>query len=602
MKLSMTNVLDLSTQELYEGSSVATSSPAPWKNPNAQKIAVVGGAGFVGLTKAVVDSMDFGHDVTAIDINKNAVQRLSGGQLINYIPGLQPLLEESLAAGQLRFTDNLAEGIKDREIIFVALPTPQSETGEADVSYLEKAVGDIAGLLKAGESKIIVGKSTAPPETINSLRKITDKKLKNGAAIRFAWEPEFLREGKELPDARGEAGRIVIGAEDPAVSKRIADLYNDWDPDCSRKKVPVVIMDIRSAMLVKYAANGFRALKISFANFVAGVAEELGFYVGDLLKKIEHDDHGRNFGKGFLNAGLGFGGSCFPKDLAAFICMAKEAAGLLKNVQEINEFQWQRFVEQIKKEVGPFHVKKTIAILGASFKPDTSDVRKACSIKIIEALSKSGCNIRVFDPVAIPFLKKELPNDTNVEYFQIFKEKDSLLVKQFTGDNREGRWEEKKSFYETMADIDGMALVTEWDIFKDINFERISQQEKRSNGYILSVFDGRNHFKGEKEEEIQKVQFKYFGIGRGDLLRESAVGMNGGPTQKELSKEFLQEWVKSSYLALRIAFANMIAEISDHAGANVYRVLEGLRYDPVVGSDYLSPSYQRERVSCSPKC
>jgi UDPglucose 6-dehydrogenase len=545
--------------------------PAPdsdqsiWVNPDSKRIAVIGGAGYVGATKAITSVTDFGHDVTAVDIDSAKVELLKDGKLPHYAPGMDELLVEAQNTKRLRFVhqpiedlarSQLAAAIYGRRYIYLAVPTPSGEDGEANTQYLEQAVRDIAKIVKqSGEPKILIGKSTAPPKTIDTLKQIVQEELGNQKKdkISFAWEPEFLREGKELEDERGGAGRVVIGAEDPAVAEEIKSLYQSVNPIHPRTQMPFVLTDIKSAMLIKYAANGFRGMKISFINFIGWLAEQMGFDIVKIADLIGADPR---INRGFLNAGLGFGGSCFPKDFLAFLQMAKRAgveAGILLDSLVINDLQWRRFVKNIVDKLGPNADGKTVAILGAAFKPGTSDVREARSIKIIQELLKEGIKVRVFDPEAIEELKKQFPKDKNIDYFS----NPSDMTKMLEG-------------------VSGIALVTEWEDFRGLDFGKI---RGLFSGSLPFVFDGRNFLPKDK---LKSLGFDYSGIGLGNPNEELTNGR-----LKEFN-EFV-ETVKVFFLALRISFVNLTAQVADKEGANIRDVLWGLGLDPVVGKDYLVP-------------
>ncbi|OGX11545.1 MAG: hypothetical protein A2351_05480 [Omnitrophica bacterium RIFOXYB12_FULL_50_7] len=544
----------------------ADKSPT-WPAHDPVKIAVIG-TGFVGATKSILLVTDWGHDVIGVDVKPEIVEKLSQGKLTFHTESLQELLGEGLASGRLSFTTDYVKALEGREIIFLAVPTPQDETGHANISALENSVRRIAQLVKPGEPKIIVGKSTAPPrDTVVALKQVVQEEFQKrqsagedlrGATIHFAWEPEFLREGKEVEDDRGVAGRIVIGAEEPVIAERVKALYAHANPDPghARKQVPIVIMNLTSAQLVKYTANGWRSIKISFANFVSLLTEALGLSIDDVMDTIGADPRIR---RSFLSAGLGFGGSCFPKDLAAFVQIARKNGvlpGLVLDALAVNELQWQRFLEKVIIPELQNVQGKTIAVLGASFKPGTDDIRESRSVKIIEKLLSRGARIRVYDPVAVPRLKDPqggpLKDDTAVEYYSDPSQMNAML---------EG--------------ADAMILATEWPEFAKIDFEGLKQWFTDHQKPLPPIFDGRNFF---GKARFEGLPYPYFNIGHGEYQ---------GPPKVNREK-FIAD-VLGTFLALRISYINTIAEKAERLGANIRDVMRGFGLDPTVGEDYLAP-------------
>jgi|GEM_PF-591558 len=566
-----------------------------WPQHEAQKIAVIG-TGFVGATKAILLVTDWGHDVVAVDIQPKIVEKLSRGELIFHAPDLQELLTEGLGTGKLKFTTDYAQAIEGREIIFLAVQTPQSETGHANINYLKDSVREIARLIHPGESKIIIGKSTAPPrDTVAALKAVVAEEFQRreaagedlqGAALHFAWEPEFLREGKEVEDDRGVAGRVVIGADDRAIAEKIAKLYAHANPapDHARTEVPIVLTDLTSAPLVKYAANGYRSVKISFVNFVSWLTEKLGLNVEqvahDIATQKGSQEEDRRVGRAFLAAGLGFGGSCFPKDLASIVQIARGLGvlpGLVLDALAVNELQWRRFVEgliipKLKSSQGV--QGKTVVVLGASFKPGTDDIRESRAVKVIEELLIGGAKVRVYDPVAVERLRDPrigpFKDDTAIEYYSDPAQMNAML-----------------------EDVDAVVLATEWPAFNQIDFENLRLWFLDHKKELPPIFDGRNFFNEKKinnPESIQRLartlsgqtpeslSFPYFNIGHGETSEAPSVDH---AEFVERSREF--------FLALRISYINMIAEIAERVGANIRDVKRGLGLDFVVGEEYLAP-------------
>ena len=555
-----------------------------WPQHEAQKLVVVG-TGFVGATKAILLVTDWGHDVVAVDIQPQIVEKLSRGELIFHAPDLQELLTEGLGTGKLKFTTDYAQAIEGREIIFLAVQTPQSETGHANISYLKDSVREIARLIHPGESKILIGKSTAPPrDTVAALKEVVTEEFQRreaagedlqGTTIHFAWEPEFLREGKEVEDDRGVAGRVVIGADDPAVALKIKQLYAHANPDPghARTSVPIVLTDLTSAPLVKYAANGYRGMKISYINFISWLTEVLGLDIDqvahDIATQTDSGEEDRRVGRAFLSAGLGFGGSCFPKDLASAVQISRGLGvlpGLVLDALAVNELQWKRFVEKLVIHELQNVQGKTIVVLGASFKPGTDDIRESRAVKVISKLLGRGAKIRVYDPVAVERLRDPrtgpFKDDTAIEYYSDPAQLNAML-----------------------ENADAVILATEWPDFDRINFGNLRHWFLDHKKKLPPVFDGRNFFKENKvndPELIQQLQrhapgldeeslkFPYFNIGHGNMHSKALVPHN----------EFVEN-VKESFLALRISYINMIAEIAERVGANIRDVKRGLGLEEI---------------------
>ncbi|MFH1799534.1 MAG: nucleotide sugar dehydrogenase [Candidatus Omnitrophota bacterium] len=563
-----------------------------WPQHEAQKIAVIG-TGFVGATKAILLVTDWGHDVIAVDIQPQIVEKLSSGKLTFHANDLQELLTEGLRTGKLKFTTDYTQAIEGREIIFLAVQTPQSETGHANINYLKDSVREIARLVHPGESKILIGKSTAPPrDTVATLKAVVAEEFQRreaagedlqGATIHFAWEPEFLREGKEVEDDRGVAGRVVIGADDPEVALKIKQLYAHANPDPghARTNVPVVLTDLTSAPLVKYAANGYRGMKISYINFISWLTEALGLNIDqvahDIATRADSGEEDRRIGRAFLSAGLGFGGSCFPKDLASAVQISRGLGvlpGLVLDALAVNELQWKRFVEKLVIHELQNVQGKTIVVLGASFKPGTDDIRESRAVKVISKLLGRGAKIRVYDPVAVERLRDPrigpFKDDTAIEYYSDPSQLNAML-----------------------ENSDAVILATEWPDFDRINFENLRHWFVDHKKALPPIFDGRNFFKESKVNDPELIRqqqryalgldekslkFPYFNIGHGEMHSKPLVPHN----------EFVER-VRESFLALRISYINMIAEIAERVGANIRDVKRGLGLDFVVGEEYLAP-------------
>lgn len=558
----------------YVASQSNRSEAREWKNPNSQKIVVIG-TGFVGATKAVLAATDYGHDVVGVEASPEKREKLARAEPTFTAKYFPELLKEAVDSGKLNFTSNspedLAAALLGREIVYLALPTPQSESGEADIRFLKDAVRQIANAVKPGERKILIGKSTAPPKmTVDALRAVLNEVLAERRArdevilnsdIQFAWEPEFLREGAEVEDDRELSARIVIGAETPEVAARVKAVYENFNPNLNppRKQLKIITTDLVSAPLVKYAANGWRGTKISFINYISWLTEELGFDIDEVANAIGEDSR---VVRSFLNCGLGFGGSCFPKDLAAFVKMAKDldiSPGIVLDALAVNQVQVDRFVSQMINELDGVSGKK-IVILGGAFKPETSDTREARSIIVARELLAKGANIIVVDPDqgAIRELERELQG-----YGARLKFYTSL---------------EKQA--EIFSDASAIALVTEWKEFKSISFDQVRRLFERGVE-LPKIFDGRNALNGS---QLRDLGFKYFDLGRG----EEAAGLVD-------ERKFINA-VTLLFLALRISYMNTLAEMAEKLGANIHDVKLGFGYDPVVSNaakggeiEYLNP-------------
>ncbi len=550
------------------------SEAREWKNPNSQKIVVIG-TGFVGATKAVLAATDYGHDVVGVEASPEKREKLARGEPTFTAKYFPELLKEAVDSGKLNFISNspedLAAALLGREIVYLALPTPQSESGEADIRFLKDAVRQIANAVKPGERKILIGKSTAPPKmTVDALRAVVNEVLAQrrerdeivqDTDIQFAWEPEFLREGAEVEDDRELSARIVIGAETPEVAARVKAVYENFNPNLNppRKQLKIITTDLVSAPLVKYAANGWRGTKISFINYISWLTEELGFDIDEIANAIGEDSR---VVRSFLNCGLGFGGSCFPKDLAAFVKMAKDldvSPGIVLDALAVNQVQVDRFVSQMINELDGVSGKK-IVILGGAFKPETSDTREARSIIVARELLAKGANVIVVDPDqgAIRELERELQGY-------------GARLKFYTN-------LEKQS--EVFSGASAIALVTEWKEFKSISFDQVRRLFERGVE-LPKVFDGRNALNGN---QLRDLGFKYFDLGRGEENVELVD-----------KRKFISA-VTLLFLALRISYMNTLAEMAEKLGANIHDVKQGFGYDPVVSNaakggeiEYLNP-------------
>ena len=431
------------------------------------KIAVVG-TGYVGLVTGTCFS-ETGNTVTCIDIDADKVKKLNSGKITIYEPGLELLFERNIKQGRLLFTTDLKEGIKDAQIIFLALPTPPGEDGSADLKYILGVAQDLGPLLN--HYTIIVDKSTVPVGTADRVR----EKIAAGTSVEFdvVSNPEFLREGVAVEDfMRPE--RVVIGTSSPRARKIMETLYAPF----VRQGNPLVFMDERSAELTKYAANSFLATKISFMNEIANLCELLGADVDAVRKGIGTDSR---IGKRFLFPGIGYGGSCFPKDVQA---LAKSSSDvrydfkILEAVMQVNADQKTKLIPRIKDYYRGDLKNKTFALWGLSFKPHTDDIREAPALYNIEELLKEGAKIKAHDP-------ESMEN-----------------VKRLIGD----RIQYSESFYEAAEGADAIFIATEWPEFRTPDFDKLTAALKNK-----VIFDGRNLY---DLEQMKELGFTYFSIGR----------------------------------------------------------------------------------------
>jgi UDPglucose 6-dehydrogenase len=430
------------------------------------KIAVVG-TGYVGLVTGTCFA-ETGNHVTCVDIDVKKVEKLKNKQITIYEPGLEVLFERNIRQGRLEFTTDLKEGIKGAQIIFLALPTPPGEDGSADLQYVLRVAEDLGPLLD--QYTVIVDKSTVP---VGTAEKVTEK-VAQGAKVEFevVSNPEFLREGVAVEDFM-KPDRVVIGAESEKSIKLMEQLYAPF----VRQGNPVIFMDVRSAELTKYAANSFLATKITFMNEIANLCELLGADVDKVRKGIGTDTR---IGNRFLFAGIGYGGSCFPKDVQALARSSKEASydfEILNSVMNVNNKQKLKLIDPLKSYFGDDLKGKTIAVWGLAFKPYTDDIREAPALENINALLELGANVQAYDPEAME------------------------NVKEIMGDKIRYANDE----YEALHNADALMIMTEWPIFRTPEFEKFSSLKNKV------IFDGRNLYSLSQMEELG---FEYYSIGR----------------------------------------------------------------------------------------
>ena len=428
------------------------------------KISIIG-TGYVGLVTGSCFA-DLGNEVICIDNDVRKIELLKKGVLPIYEPGIEELVKRNRKNGRLAFSTSISEGIKKSDIIFIAVGTPPKDNGEADLSSIEKVCREIARAMTG--YKLIVEKSTVPVETGKWVEHTIKINNKRGIEFDVASNPEFLREGSAINDFM-HPDRIVIGAQTKKAKDILTELYKQF-------KAPIIVTDIKSAEIIKHASNSFLAAKISFINAVSNICEAVG---ADVVKVAEGMGIDPRIGKSFLNAGVGWGGSCFPKDLAAFIRISEKLGynfELLKAVEKINEDQKRLFVKKIEENLWILD-GKTIGVLGLSFKPNTDDIRFAPSIDVIRILQKDGAKIKVFDPQAMD------------------KAKEVLNGVKFC-----------KDAYETARDSDCLVIVTEWNEFKEIDLLKVKKLLK-----VPLIIDGRNIYDPQK---MKKMGFNYICIGR----------------------------------------------------------------------------------------
>jgi UDPglucose 6-dehydrogenase len=430
-----------------------------------RNICVVG-TGYVGLTTGVCFA-DLGNTVNCIEINPEKLAQLRSGKSPIYEPGLEELQERNMRAGRLCFTDDYASGMADAEFIFITVGTPMGEDGAADLSYVKAAAQGIGQHLKG--AAIIIDKSTVPVGTGDMVFGIIAKHAAPGVHFAVVSNPEFLREGSALSDFF-KPDRIVLGSTDQQAAEKVAELHTPLG-------APVIITDLRTAEMIKYASNAFLATRISFINEIAQICERLGADVREVARGMGAD---KRIGPHFLDAGVGYGGSCFPKDVLALHHMAATAGchpQLLQAVMDINQSARERFVGKVETLLGDL-AGKTVGLLGLSFKPNTDDMREAPSLEIIKALQNAGVRVKAYDPVAMENASELMPEVTFcATAYDVAKEADALLV------------------------------VTEWNEFKQLNWEKIHSFMRQP-----IVVDGRNLY---DPAEMAARGFVYWGVGRG---------------------------------------------------------------------------------------
>lgn len=428
------------------------------------KLGIIG-SGYVGLVTGTCFA-HLGHQVLCVDNDVHKVALLQKGKTPIYEPGLEEMIRENMKRKRLSFTTKIETAVKQCDVLFICVNTPPKENGDADLSYIENVSRSIARNLK--EYRLIIEKSTVPVQTGEWIHKTIKSIQPKESLFDVASNPEFLREGSAIHDFLNP-DRIILGASSARAEKILRKLYESFS-------APVVITDLKSAELIKHASNSFLATKIAFINMVSRVCDATGADVEMVAKGMGLDPR---IGPSFLKAGIGFGGFCFPKDLAAFERMAEKLGvsfGILKEVQSCNEEQKLYFVKKVSDALWNLN-NKTIAVLGLAFKPNTDDMRFAPSIDIIEALQKEGAHIRAYDPESM--------------------EKSKSIFKNVTF---------AKNAYETVKGADAVAILTEWEEFSQLDLKKVKKLMKHP-----VIFDGRNIF---SPKEMKKLGFDYHSMGR----------------------------------------------------------------------------------------
>lgn len=451
------------------------------------------GTGYVGLVTGSCLA-DLGNRVICLDVVAAKIERLRRGELPIYEPGLEPLVERNVDAGRLSFTTDYAEAVKDADYIFIAVNTPTVAGGEgADMQYVESAARSIGQNLV--KSVVIINKSTMPVGSGHFVSETVREHLRDKSlSVSVVSNPEFLREGSAVQDFL-QPDRVVLGSEDRDAALKVGELYLSL-------RAPIVVTDLATAEMIKYASNAFLATKISFINEIARICDLLGADVREVAAGMGYD---KRIVRAFLDAGLGYGGSCFPKDVKALAHMADEAGlhpQLLEAVMKINHDQRHVVIDKLEAELGgPGSLSgKTIAVLGLAFKDNTDDMRDAPALDIIHWLIDAGAQVRSFDPVATEVARGLLPAEGIV----------------YCADE-----------YDAARESDAVLVVTEWKQFRSLNLARLRDAMRpREAGRVL--VDGRNLY---DPAEMKRLGFRYHGIGRGTERRNGAQRRNGGGAQ-----------------------------------------------------------------------
>ena len=434
-------------------------------------IAVIG-TGYVGLVSGA-GMADFGMNVVCVDKDAEKIAKLKAGEIPFYEPGLKELVHKNVAAGRLSFTTDLAEAVKRALVIFICVGTPPAPDGSADLSAVKEVALALAEIID--EYKVIVTKSTVPVGTNRWLKRLIDEHKRHDVQVDVISNPEFLREGCAIEDFM-RPDRVVIGGESEQAIAIIKDIYRPL----YLAETPFVITDLETAEMIKYASNAFLATKISFINEVALLCDRVGADVVTVAKAMGLDPR---IGPRFLNPGPGFGGSCFPKDVRALAYLGRQnelPLYILEAVLKVNERQRRATVEKVRRMCGGKLKGKTVAVLGLSFKPNTSDVRESPALEIVEALVKEGARVRVYDPVAMEEFRRAKPK-LHLHY--------------------------AKDPYEAVEKAHCLLILTEWNEFRYLDLERIKKTMAEP-----AIVDARNIYEPAR---MKRLGFRYEGMGRG---------------------------------------------------------------------------------------
>ncbi len=430
------------------------------------KLCIIG-SGYVGLVSGACFA-EVGHHVICVDNDSRKVEMLQAGKIPIYEPGLEDIVTRNVSAGRLRFTASIEEGVDNSEVVFIAVPTPPQPDGSVDLSYIERVAREIAGVLK--EYRVIVDKSTVPVKTGEKVAETIRRYNKAGADFDVVSNPEFLREGCAVPDLMNP-DRVVVGSSSERATNLMRQIYEPF-------MAPIIVTDVNSAELIKHAANSFLALKISYINAVSRICEASGADVEKVADGIGSD---KRIGRNFLNAGIGYGGSCFPKDIAAFIAISDQLGvpfTLLKEVEKINREQRNRFVSKVREALWVLRDKK-IAVWGITFKSDTDDVRTSVAVDVINDLIKEGADVTAYDP-------KGMEKATEYKMIEGAKLADSAMA--------------------AAEGAEALIVATEWREFASADLAKLKETM-----HTPLMFDGRNLF---DPETVRGHGFTYHSIGR----------------------------------------------------------------------------------------
>lgn len=428
------------------------------------------GSGYVGLVSGACFA-EIGHHVVCVDNDQRKVDALQAGKIPIYEPGLEALVHRNVAAKRLRFTNSIEDGVDHSQIVFIAVPTPPQADGSVDLTYIERVAREIAGVLKPGQYRVVVDKSTVPVKTGEKVTE-TIKRYNKDAEFDVVSNPEFLREGCAVPDLMNP-DRVVIGSASQKATDLMKQVYEPF-------KAPILVTDINSAELIKHAANSFLSLKISYINAVAAICEASGADVEMVADGIGMD---KRIGRNFLNAGLGYGGSCFPKDVKAFIAISRQLGtpfALLEEVERINSGMLERFINKLRDALWVLKDKK-VAVWGLTFKPDTDDVRNSVAIELVNRLVAEGAHVTAYDPKGA---------EKAVEWKLLDPAKVKLVSTPL----------------DAVQDAEALLIATEWKEFLNQDFAEV-----KARMHTPLLFDGRNLF---NPETMRELGFDYRAVGR----------------------------------------------------------------------------------------